>query len=209
MADTSLGLSRKPRSFEGWMWYVLMWGVVAPTILALVALTAIEVLAILAGATAVPRWVSSTLGVGAFLGYYPVTFQLVWKEWLKPRGEGRNNVRQIGKQNASSHGGTAIAAQDNANITVHNHHYPPAAPRKAPKASKPPIPALAFNKNHQARTLTVVAADKTDWSELEVSGAEIVPTGPVHAGDNIKGCRGPVAIRYRPTATLLYSGTFD
>jgi hypothetical protein len=74
---------------------------------------------------------------------------------------------------------------------------------------EPAVPNVSFAKDHRARTLTVVQADEDlDWSELAIHGASAIPTGPVQAGDVIRGCQGSVGIVHKHTGMPLCDASF-
>lgn len=76
------------------------------------------------------------------------------------------------------------------------------------------VPDVAFNKDSQDLTLTVVqvrSEDRLLWSDLEVGGTAscAVPFGAVEPGDVIScSGTGTVEVVHLPTATLLYMTTF-
>jgi hypothetical protein len=69
-------------------------------------------------------------------------------------------------------------------------------------------PAISFVKDAQARTLTVVQTEESDWSDYAITGAAGLPAGPISAGDTISGCSGSVSIAHKPTGTVVYTTEF-
>jgi hypothetical protein len=81
------------------------------------------------------------------------------------------------------------------------------------------VPNISFSKDSAERTVVVVMAEASDWSEFGIttsSGAGCVapPYGPVHAGDIID-CSAAgsgmftLRIAHLPTNTLVYETTFS
>jgi hypothetical protein len=77
------------------------------------------------------------------------------------------------------------------------------------KFDEPDVPKVAFSKDREARTLTIASVDQDlDWSELAITGATGIPTGPISAGDVIRGCKGSVGIVHKHTGMHIYDASF-
>ena len=78
------------------------------------------------------------------------------------------------------------------------------------EAKKLPIPPAIFSMDKSTKTLTVQKIYENDikWEEHEVcSGSAILPTGEIKEGGTVTDCDGNVALRHKPTNTLI--GGFD
>ena len=71
-------------------------------------------------------------------------------------------------------------------------------------------PQTVWTQNQDNGTLTVFSSPPNQaWTDYEVSGCTTVPTGAMTAGQQITGCTGNVLIRYVPTNTVSWQGTFQ
>ena len=73
-----------------------------------------------------------------------------------------------------------------------------------------PKPPAVLTMDKSTKTLTVQKLYENDvkWEEHEIcSGSAKLPSGSIKEGDTVTDCKGNLALRYKPTNTLL--GGFD
>lgn len=67
-------------------------------------------------------------------------------------------------------------------------------------------PQLGVESLDQGEGFRILQAGTSlSWSDFTASPCITVPTGPVHAGDELHGCAGSVRLVYVPTNTLVYA----
>lgn len=112
--------ARKPRDFGEWMFYGVIWGLVAPAVLfTIVRGILLIVVGTYSGATQFSHVTEGVLATISFAGYYWSMFKLVWSRWWGKALAGAKVKAQIGQQNAAN---GALAAQVKGRNNVVNNY---------------------------------------------------------------------------------------
>ncbi len=81
---------------------------------------------------------------------------------------------------------------------------------KETKSTKTPPAVFTMDKNTRTLRVQKIYENNIKWNEHEIcAGNANLPTGSIKEGDEIKNCKGNVALRHVPSNTLIGGFNFE
>lgn len=117
-----IGPRTRPKDFPHWMAYVVIWGLLAPVLLAaVVEAVAKIIIGTYTGTTNLAPTTSGTIWSVSMAVYYVVQVRFTWYGWFVSLKVG--NVRQRAKQ-AAAYGSIAANVKTKGDVSISNHYAP-------------------------------------------------------------------------------------
>ena len=118
-----IGPRTKPKDFPRWMAYVVIWGLLAPVLMAAVVEAVVKIIiGTYTGTTNLAPTTSGTLWTASMAIYYAIQVRFTWYAWFVSLKVG--NVKQRAKQ-AAAYGSIAANVKTKGDVSISNHYTSP------------------------------------------------------------------------------------